>query len=49
MKETRHDILMAVTQPEADKSFGQFDIQYDAKYHKAAECLIKDKVEMLAF
>ncbi|WP_241896498.1 transposase [Candidatus Enterovibrio escicola] len=49
MKESLHDIGMAETQQEAHKAFRQFEIRYGVKYPKAAECLTKDKVEMLAF
>ncbi len=49
MKETLQDIYMAETQQEAHKAFGQFEIRYGAKYPKAAECLIRNKVKMLVF
>ncbi|WP_150138566.1 transposase [Candidatus Enterovibrio escicola] len=49
MKKTPHDIWMAETQQKAHKALGQFKIRYDTRYHKAAECLTKNKVKMLKF
>lgn len=49
MKESLHDIWMAETQEDAYKAYDAFQKRYEAKYPKAAECLAKDKEEMLAF
>lgn len=49
MKESLHDIWMAETQDDAYKAYNAFQKRYEAKYPKAAECLAKDKEEMLAF
>ncbi len=39
MKEALHGIWMEETQQEAQKSFGQFETRYGAKYPKAEECV----------
>ena len=44
-----HDIWMAATRQAAEKALDLFLAHYGAKYPKAAECLLKDKVELLAF
>ena len=41
-KEILHDIWMADTRENANKSFDQFIATYKAKYPKAVECLTKD-------
>ena len=48
-KEKLHDIWMADTRDEANKAFDLFVATYQAKYSKAAECLQKDREELLAF
>lgn len=49
MKEALQDIWMAETREQAYKAFGQFVLRFETKYPKAAECLEKDKEQMLAF
>jgi len=44
-----HDIWQAATKAEAEKAFELFVATYRAKYPKAAECLAKDREELLAF
>ena len=44
-----HEIWMSPTKEAANKVLGQFVNRYSAKYPKAAECLLKDKEELLAF
>ena len=44
-----HEIRMAATRGDATKAFDLFVRTYEAKYPKAAECLSKDRAEMLAF
>jgi len=48
-KESLHDIWMAETKEDAGKAFDLFVETYEAKYPKAAECLTKDRDELLAF
>jgi len=48
-KEMLHDIWMAGTREEAFKAFDRFIAVHEAKWPKAAECLVKDKDELLAF
>ena len=48
-KERLHDIWMASTKENAGKAFDLFVKTYEAKYPKAAECLVKDRDELLAF
>lgn len=48
-KSRLHDIWMAATRKEAEKAFDLFVNIYEAKYPKAAECLVKDRKELLAF
>lgn len=48
-KERLHDIWMASTKKNAVKAFDLFVKTYEAKYPKAAECLIKDREDLLAF
>ena len=48
-KEGLQAIWMAPTKAEAQKAFDRFVSVYEAKYPKAAECLAKDREELLAF
>ena len=48
-KEKLHDIWMADTREHAQEAFDLFLETYQAKYPKAAECLNKDREELLAF
>jgi putative transposase len=48
-KQHIHDIWMAETKEEAEKSFDFFAKAYQAKYPNAAECLTKDRDALLAF
>ena len=44
-----HQIWMAATRKEAQAAFNGFLEDYQAKYPKAAECLEKDRDQLLAF
>ena len=44
-----HDIWMADTKANSETAFDRFLTNYSAKYPKAAECLAKDRAELLAF
>ncbi len=48
-KSMLQEIWMSATREDAYKAFGEFITEYSAKYPKAAECLGKDKIELLAF
>jgi putative transposase len=48
-KEKLHQIWMADTRAHAHEAFDLFIETYQAKYPKAAECLEKDREELLAF
>jgi putative transposase len=48
-KEKLHQIWMADTRAHAHEAFDLFIETYQAKYPKAAECLNKDRQELLAF
>lgn len=48
-KEMIHQIWMADTRDNATKAFDAFLENYQAKYPKVAECLVKDRDELLAF
>jgi putative transposase len=48
-KEKLHDIWMAATRADAEKSFDLFEKTYAAKYPKAVECLRKDRDVLLRF
>jgi putative transposase len=48
-KQNIHQIWMAETKAEAEKSFNHFVESYQAKYPKATECLAKDRDELLTF
>jgi len=44
-----HDIWQAATKGEAEKAFDLFVATWQAKYPKAAECLVKDREALLVF
>ena len=44
-----HDIWMAPTRVEAEKAVEHFVALYQAKYPKAAQCLVKDRDRLLVF
>jgi transposase-like protein len=44
-----HDIWMAETKVDAERAFDVFVATYQAKYPKAAECLVKDRDVLLTF
>jgi len=48
-KDKLHDIWMAPGRDEANKAFDLFIQTHEAKYPKAAECLAKDRDELLTF
>ena len=48
-KQYIHDIWMAETRENAEKAFDLFLKTYQLKYPKAAQCLEKDREELLAF
>jgi putative transposase len=48
-KEMLHEIYLAPSRADADKAFDLFLRTYEAKYPKAAECLGKDRKELLVF
>jgi putative transposase len=48
-KSDLHDIWQAETREAANKAFDHFVEKYDAKYHKACECLRKDRDVLLTF
>jgi len=48
-KEMLHEIYLAPSRAEAEKSFDLFLRTYEAKYPKATECLDKDRAVLLAF
>ena len=48
-KQYIHDIWMAETRENAEKAFDLFIKTYELKYPKAAQCLEKDREELLAF
>lgn len=48
-KQRLHEIWMAEARGDAGKAFDYFLSAYRAKYPKAAECLAKDREELLAF
>ena len=43
------EIYMAATRAEAEKALESFTRRFGTKYPKAAECLRKDREELLAF
>jgi transposase-like protein len=44
-----HEIYMAETRGDAERAFDLFVEQFQAKYPKAVECLVKDRESLLAF
>jgi len=48
-KEKLHEIWMAPTRADAERAFDHFIELYEPKYPAAAECLKKDRVELLTF
>ncbi len=48
-KSALHEIWQADSRAAADKAFDRFVATYEDKYPKAAECLVKDRAELLAF
>ena len=48
-KSMLHEVWMSATKEDATRAFDRFVATYQAKYPKAAECLLKDKEELLAF
>ncbi len=48
-KEDLHQIWMAESRANAERAMDQFAEKYLEKYPKAVNCLLKDRVEMLAF
>lgn len=48
-KSMLHEIWMSATKEDATKAMDKFAATYQAKYPKAAECLLKDQEELLAF
>jgi transposase-like protein len=48
-KSMLHAIWMAETKLDAGKAFDRFLAAYQDKYPKAADCLAKDRQQLLAF
>ena len=48
-KSAIHEIWMAQSRKDAEKEFDRFDAQFEEKYPKAAENLVKDRDALLAF
>jgi putative transposase len=48
-KDKLHEIWMAATKAEANQAFDLFIATYQAKYPHAAECLKKDREQLMAF
>lgn len=48
-KEMLHEIWLSATRDEAYKAFDLFVQSHQAKYPKAADCLLKDREQLLAF
>lgn len=48
-KKNLHDIWMSATKEDATKAFDRFIETYGVKWPRAAECLEKDRAELLAF
>jgi transposase-like protein len=48
-KANLHEIWMSATREDAVKAFDRFIRTYEAKWPRAAECLEKDRAELLAF
>jgi len=49
MKQALHEIWQAETRQDAETAFAHFVAMYEPKYPKAAQCLQKDRDELLAF
>lgn len=49
MKQALHEIWQAETRQDAETAFDHFVAMYEPKYPKAAQCLQKDRDELLAF
>ncbi len=48
-KDLLHQVWMAPTKAQADKSFDLFLETYEPKYAAAAQCLVKDRAALLTF
>jgi putative transposase len=48
-KQALHQIWMAGTKAEANQAFDRFVVTYQTKHPKAAQCLLKDREQLLAF
>ncbi|SDR45521.1 IS256 family transposase [Pseudovibrio sp. Tun.PSC04-5.I4] len=48
-KKDLQDIWMAENRADAETAFGLFIEKFEVKYPKATQCLLKDRVELLAF
>jgi putative transposase len=48
-KSALHEIYLAATKDEAEKTFDRFIKTYEPKYPKATDCLAKDRAALLAF
>ena len=48
-KSMLHEIWMSATREDAAKAFNRFIEVYGVKWPRAAECLVKDRAELLAF
>ena len=48
-KSALHEIYLAESRKDAEGAFDAFEAEYGSKYPKAAECLVKDRTELLAF
>jgi putative transposase len=48
-KQKIHDIWMAATKKDAEAAFDLFLATYETKYHKACQCLSKDRAALLTF
>ena len=48
-KSALHEIWLAESRTAAEKAFDRFVAAHQAKYPKAVQCLVKDRVQLLAF
>ena len=48
-KDALHAVWMAPCRSAAERAFDRFVTTYEGKYPKAADCLAKDRAELLAF
>jgi transposase-like protein len=48
-KAALHEVWMAESRAKAEQAFDRFLTTYEAKYAKAAECLVKDRQSLLTF